>query len=128
MISNQPAGKPNTIINRPTDSRPGDVDFCAGINAFHRGGRSADSQENRSLTRLANPDNLLRLNTEQPAGFFVTRGAKAVFVFAVVTVSTCADAGQPDELPPAERRSNRPEFFADGMVVLLAVQPAILAH
>lgn len=50
-----------------------------------------------------------------------------MLVVAVVAVRAGDDARQADDLPPAKRRSRGAIFLANGVVILFAVQPAILA-
>src|SRR5262249_16096775 len=59
------------------------------------------------------------LHFEQLAGLVVARCGAAVFAGG--------DAGQGDELTPAERGAGRSEFFTDCAVILFRVERAVLA-
>src|SRR5262245_15323711 len=69
----------------------------------------------------------LRCDLEQPAGFFVAGGAAAVLVFAVVAIRTGRDAGEANQLPPAEGGTRGAIFLLHGVEVLFAVQTSVFA-
>src|SRR3954470_12808936 len=74
--------------------------------------RAFPTGEDEARLRPTPPSSTLCGDFEQTASFFVAGGAAAIVVFAiVVAVGAGRDAGQTDQLPPAEGGPGRAELF-----------------